>query len=147
MRPNRLQQLAVQLLQILLTRQGQGRVKSDWLGQQMNIPAEQIKFVVAYIRDSIPDIPLVGLPDGYELTLAWEPNRRYALMRIRTVITQSRRLDSGHLTPMLAQQATAVANGTALPFTVQEDQLLQRAQLDMVRSVQDMRLLEQALII
>ena len=77
--------------------------------------------------------------------MAWEPNRKYALMRIRTVITQAHRLDSSHLTPMLRNQAQAVANGSSIPFSQQEEFLLQQSRNGMVRSVQDMRLLEAAL--
>ena len=64
---NSLQQLAINMVTYLTNVQGQGRVSGAIIAQAIGCnppPSTDVMQVAAFIRESIPGIPLVGLPDN-----------------------------------------------------------------------------------
>jgi len=57
---------------------------------------------IAYIRDNIPQEPLVSSNQGARFTQDWNLIRPFARWRIRTATTVLRRLRSGVIIPLIA---------------------------------------------
>jgi hypothetical protein len=81
----------------------EGWISNADLAEASGLTGAQVAAAVAYMRDSIPDLPLVSGPQGYAFTVNEADVSRFRLQRARSAHTTIRRLWSGVLKPYIDQ--------------------------------------------
>jgi hypothetical protein len=80
----------------------------EWMSQAevceaTKLTPAQVMAGVAWIRDEVPDLPLVSSRDGYSFTLQATAIRKYNNRRVRAAFTIIRRLYTGVIKPWLVK--------------------------------------------
>lgn len=73
------------------------------LATRTELTLDQVRYGIDYLRDNVPDLPLLSSPEGYIFSIEPDRNAAFKAMRAKLALTVMRRTWLGALRPYLTQ--------------------------------------------